>query len=219
MNLFERAVRGEVFNLFVGGIAEVDAAELSRSRGWNQNEVATALESLEAQHRILLVAGTHRVLMAHPFAGLDTGYQAHVDTRSWFANCAWDALAIVALLGNGNGRATGRDRAIDWSIEDGRVTPNGIVHHLVPPRHFWDDIVFTCGNIHGFRSDAELAEWLEETGHQRGYAASAQTMYDLAIDWYAGRLDEEWNPPDATEAEAIFIAHGLNGEFWRLTGD
>lgn len=48
--------------------------------------------------------------------------------------------------------------------------------------------------------------------------ASAQTMYDLSVDWYAGRMAEAWIPPDATEAEAIFGAHDLTGEFWRLTG-
>lgn len=143
MTPFERAVRGEIFSLFAGGKVEVDASELVRSRGWDRYRVEESLESLEAQHRISLVAGTHRVLMAHPFAGLDTGYQAHIDTRSWFANCAWDALAIVALLGNGEGRATGREWDVDWSIESGRVSPNGIVHLLVPARQFWDDIGFT----------------------------------------------------------------------------
>jgi hypothetical protein len=59
---------------------------------------------------------------------------------------------------------------------------------------------------------------LEATGSQRGYVASAQTMYDLSVDWYAGRMAEGWIPPDATEAEAIFGAHGLTGEFWSLTG-
>lgn len=43
-------------------------------------------------------------------------------------------------------------------------------------------------------------------------------MYDLSVDWYAGRLAEQWTPPDAAEAESIFAAHGLTGEFWRLTG-
>lgn len=42
-------------------------------------------------------------------------------------------------------------------------------------------------------------------------------MYDLSVDWYAGRLSEEWTPPDATGAEATFAAHGLTGEFWRLS--
>lgn len=143
MNPFERSVRGEVFRLFAAGRVEVDAAELARSRGWELHDVEKALAGLEDQHRIKLVPGTHRVWMAHPFSGLDTGYAAHVDNRSWFANCAWDALAIVALLGNGNGRATGRDGAIDWSVEEGRVSPGGIVHLLVPARQFWDNIGFT----------------------------------------------------------------------------
>lgn len=103
----------------------------------------TSLESLETQHRIALLPDTHRVLMAHPFSGLDTGYRAHIDERSWLANCAWDALAIVALLGEGTGRATGRDGIIHWHIEGGRVSPNGLVHLLVPAKRFWNDIGFT----------------------------------------------------------------------------
>lgn len=43
-------------------------------------------------------------------------------------------------------------------------------------------------------------------------------MYDLSVDWYADRMAEGWIPPGASEAEAIFGAHGLTGDFWRLTG-
>lgn len=92
---------------------------------------------------IALLPGTKRVWMAHPFSGIDTGYRAHVDGRSWLANCAWDALAIVSLLGDGIGRATGRDGIVDWHIEGGQVSPNGLVHLLVPARRFWNDIGFT----------------------------------------------------------------------------
>lgn len=60
--------------------------------------------------------------------------------------------------------------------------------------------------------------WLDETRHDRGYVATAQTMFELSADWYAGRLTEDWEPPDARTAQAIFAAHGLNGEFWSLTG-
>lgn len=143
MTPFDRAVRAEIYRLFAGGMVGVDAGELARSRAWDQRKVEESLESLEAEHRIVLVAGSHRILMAHPFSGVDTGYQAHIDTRSWFANCAWDALAIIGLLGNGRGRATGREGDTDWSIEGGRVAPNGIVHLLVPALRFWDDIGFT----------------------------------------------------------------------------
>ena len=80
--------------------------------------------------------------MAHPFSGVDTGYRAHIGERSWFANCAWDALAIVALLG-ADGTATGRDGVVEWQIQNGVVSPNGLIHMLVPAAKFWEDIGFT----------------------------------------------------------------------------
>ena len=143
MTPFERAVRAEIYRQFAGGEVDVGAAELARARAWDRHEVERALESLQAQHRISLAPGSHQVAMAHPFAGIDTGYRAHIDSGSWFANCAWDALAIVALLGHGDGRASGRKGDIDWMVEDGLVSPTGLVHLLVPARHFWDDIGFT----------------------------------------------------------------------------
>jgi hypothetical protein len=42
-------------------------------------------------------------------------------------------------------------------------------------------------------------------------------MFDLSTDWYRGRLDEDWDPPAAERAEAIFASHGLTGDFWRLS--
>jgi hypothetical protein len=59
--------------------------------------------------------------------------------------------------------------------------------------------------------------WLQATGSRRGYVASSQTMFDLSKDWYRGRLDEDWDPPTAEKAEAIFASHGLTGDFWRLS--
>lgn len=41
-------------------------------------------------------------------------------------------------------------------------------------------------------------------------------MYDLSRDWYAGRMDEGWEPPTAEQAGAIFEKHGLTGPFWSL---
>lgn len=46
---------------------------------------------------------------------------------------------------------------------------------------------------------------------------TVQATYDLSKDWYAGRMERDWAPPSAVEAEAVFRAHGLTGEFWSLT--
>lgn len=61
-----------------------------------------------------------------------------------------------------------------------------------------------------------MEEWLAETGEVRGEVVSAQTMFDLSRDWYAGRLEVDWSPPTAAEAEAMFNRHGLTGDFWAL---
>jgi hypothetical protein len=43
-----------------------------------------------------------------------------------------------------------------------------------------------------------------------------QTLYELGRDWYRTRLDVEWQPATASEATALFVRHGLEGEFWSL---
>ena len=58
---------------------------------------------------------------------------------------------------------------------------------------------------------------MERSGHPRGASVAMQTVYELSTDWYAGRMERDWNPPTAARAEAVFRAHGLVGEFWRLT--
>jgi hypothetical protein len=59
--------------------------------------------------------------------------------------------------------------------------------------------------------------WLAETGEERGEVVSSQTMFDLSRDWYGGRLEVDWSPPTAAEAEAMFTKHGLTSDFWSLS--
>ena len=60
-----------------------------------------------------------------------------------------------------------------------------------------------------------MEAWLTKTGHERGYVAPAQTFFEMSKDWYAGRMDQDWEPPTAEEAEAVFAKHGLTGDFWK----
>jgi len=41
-------------------------------------------------------------------------------------------------------------------------------------------------------------------------------VWTLASGWYANRLDYEWMPRTHGEAERLFAAAGLTGEFWRI---
>jgi hypothetical protein len=45
---------------------------------------------------------------------------------------------------------------------------------------------------------------------------SPQTVYDLGRDWYATRLDLDFEPSMPEQAQDTFAKHGLVGEFWSL---
>jgi len=80
--------------------------------------------------------------MAHPFSGIKTDFVVAIGERQWFANCAWDGLSILALFGDGSldthSPATGD--SMRFEVYNRTVNGAGVIHFLVPPRRFWDDI-------------------------------------------------------------------------------
>lgn len=140
---FDRQVRAQVYRHLVASRLGPTKENLAEQRGWSAEEVGESLERLHRDHFLALTQDRSRVMMAHPFSGVGTAFEAHVGSRSWFANCAWDALAILALLGDGVATQSREGNELVWEVSDGRVTPGGVIHVEIPARHFWDDIGFT----------------------------------------------------------------------------
>jgi hypothetical protein len=46
---------------------------------------------------------------------------------------------------------------------------------------------------------------------------SPQAVHELGRDWYATRLDADWQRPAADQVAATFARHGLTGPFWALS--
>jgi hypothetical protein len=83
----------------------------------------------------VVVLDTHgEVVMAHPFAAPPGGCEVRAGGRTWWGNCAWDGLGIVAALG-----------LRDAVVESGgvRARAGAFFHVAVPARAWWDDIGFT----------------------------------------------------------------------------
>ena len=95
------------------------------------------LRALADQH-VVVLDDAARIVMAHPFASpaRDEALRTRVTAggRTWFGNCAWDGLGIVAALGLEGA-----------SVESGGVCAEeaALFHVAVPARHWWDDIGFT----------------------------------------------------------------------------
>ncbi len=145
MDAFERLVRATVIQTLRDTGQAPSVSAVARMLEADDPRVSAALHSLADEHRLVLVPGSDRVMMAHPFSGIASDFVVAIGERTWFANCVWDGLSILALLGDGtletHSPATGEP--ITFAVHDGRVEGGAVVHFLVPARHFWDDIVFT----------------------------------------------------------------------------
>jgi hypothetical protein len=145
MDAFERQVRATVIQTLRDTGQAPTAAAIADMLGVAESHASAALHSLADEHRLVLLPGADRVRMAHPFSGITSDFLVTIGERTWFANCVWDGLSILAILGDGtlhtHSPATGEP--ITLSVRDGVVEGDAIVHSLVPARQFWDDIVFT----------------------------------------------------------------------------
>lgn len=145
MTPFERRVRAHIYAWLVGtGRAPVDAT-LAAALGSTVSAVREALERLAAAHALVLAPGSTDLWMAHPFSALPTAYSVAAGERSYFANCAWDAAGILAMVGDGHCRTCCADCGAEmrFDVDGGDLVGAGVVHFAVPARHFWDDIGFT----------------------------------------------------------------------------
>jgi hypothetical protein len=144
---FDRDVRWRIFGAFAdtGGAPALDAlaSEIDSAPG----DVAASLERLQQAHALVLAPGTHTVWMAHPFSATPTPYGFPFNHRRYWANCAWDFFALAALVrasGTFPARCAQSGTPLRATFDRGALLrADGVVHFLVEPRRFWENVAFT----------------------------------------------------------------------------
>ena len=111
------------------------------------HQAQTAYERLHNCHALFLEPGTDRIRMAHPFSGVPTPFRVQTHGHTYFANCAWDALGIPAMLrADATIDATCSDsrEAIRLRVEDDVVLGHGeLIHFALPFRRWYENLIFT----------------------------------------------------------------------------
>lgn len=145
MNELERSVRWEVLSSLRDTSHAPALAVLARATGATETDVAHALRSLADAHVLVLRPDSTDVWMAHPFSAIETDHVVRIGERRWFANCAWDALAILALFGDGTYATTcpASGTPLEFECSGDVLRGDGAIHFMVPAKKFWDDIGFT----------------------------------------------------------------------------
>lgn len=107
---------------------------------------AAAIGELAAQKLIALAPNSDTIWMAHPFSAFPTAFRVASGGVEYYANCAWDAFGIAAVLERDtecHARCAHSGEMLDLSVEQGRARGAGVVHIAVPPRRFWENVGYT----------------------------------------------------------------------------
>ena len=130
-------------------VADTGAApERPEIVGWvgDADRADALLAEMHERHLVVLDdAGSLHMML--PFAATPTGHRVRSADASWWANCAWDALAIPIALGvDADIDAAWLDSGepVDLRVRGGELSSHdGFVQWMTPARHWWDDIVDT----------------------------------------------------------------------------
>lgn len=136
-----------VYRWFVEHSRPPTAQETAQALEVDLEVVREALIGLGEKHILVLEPDTVQVRMAMPFAAVPTDFRVQVGSREYWANCAWDALGIPAMLHQDaviDSRCGDCGEPITLNVHDSRLIPaEALVHFALPVARWWDDIVDT----------------------------------------------------------------------------
>ena len=140
-------LRTTIYGHFVAAGNAPTKAELVKIIGIPRRDIEIALHEMAQKHILVQREGEDEILMAIPFSAVPTSFKVESEGVTYWANCMWDAVGIPAALNQDSSiKTTCPDcgDSIELNIEAGKLQGDqGVVHFLLPPKQWWDDIVFT----------------------------------------------------------------------------
>jgi alkylmercury lyase-like protein len=123
------------------------AVTIAERLGVDEAAVQRSYGELRAARVLFLQPDGATIRMAPPFSGVPTTHVVRVQERTYYANCAWDALGIPAALHEpaivqSRCAQTGERLELEVGL-DGPGPSSWIFHSLVPAAQWWQDLVFT----------------------------------------------------------------------------
>jgi hypothetical protein len=213
-----------IFEHFLAHANPPTAEQLMNELSLSRAETSEVLRQLQAARHIALVPGTARILMAFPFSAIATPFRVTLGERTYFANCAWDAIAFHAMLGDDvrvDSFCHHCAAPISVELSDGHTKrvdpPETLVYLALRPTRWWDDIVTTCSNTMVFfaspqhRDASDLCAAREEAA-----SLTPDQVHLLSGPIYARKFELDYARPSRQALLEHFAAMGLTGDYWTL---
>ena len=148
MDELDLRIRNRVYSSFVRDGTPSTSAAAATELDLPEEVVTGSYRRLHDAHALVLHPGSTEIRMLNPFSTVETPHRVEAAGRSWYANCAWDALGIPAAL-QADGRVDSAcpdcGERLELEVRDGELVRGDdlLVHFVVPARRWWDDIGFT----------------------------------------------------------------------------
>jgi hypothetical protein len=141
------AVRRAIYDGFLAAGRAMQVSEIAGVLVTGEPAIRAALRRLAEAHALVLQPSSGEVLMANPFSAVPTGFDVASQGRSWWGNCIWDGLGILAMAAADGSVSTACPdcgELLRLDVQAGLVSGGACVAHFaVPAREWWRDIVFT----------------------------------------------------------------------------
>lgn len=216
-------VRLYVFQHFVqhgtAPVVEQVMTEFDLSR----DAAGDVLRQLETSRHLALVPGTERILMAFPFSAVASPFRVIAGGTTYYANCAWDAIAFHAMLRQDiriESFCHHCGQPIRVELRDGHSAhadpPETIVYFARRPTEWWENIVTTCSNTMVFFASPEHRETHGWTDGDGTVSLTPDEVHALGGPIYTDKLKLDYERPSREALVAHFAALGLTGDYWTL---
>jgi hypothetical protein len=147
MDAVLRDVRLYIYRQMIETCAAPSADETALALSLPPEDVTTAYHALADMRALVLRPNSNMVWMAMPFSNVQTGFTVISNGRAYYANCAFDAFGVAALLQSDSRIFTtcaDCGGVLERKISKGQLSDTrGVVHFALPAHQWWKDVGLT----------------------------------------------------------------------------
>src|SRR5687768_4775049 len=140
-------VRHFVYNHFADTTHSPSEEETAAHFNISIEEANTFYKELHNRHAFFLEPETLTIRMANPFSGIPTDFKVHANSKTYYANCAWDMLGIPVVLQSDaiiEAVCTESNESVQLEVKNGQPTHYDLlIHFPLPFARWYDDLLFT----------------------------------------------------------------------------
>jgi hypothetical protein len=185
---------------------------------WSKDECEGVLARLSEIRGAILKPGSTDIWAIHPFTLMPTPTWVSTSGQGWWANCAWCALGIGAVLGQDirvSTKAGAHDTDLHFDVRNGESSDARLlIHFPFKPSEWWSNPYNPCGCTLFFSAESEIDRWCTHHNLPKGEVISIATGIALAKKWFGDYLEPTWTRKTADESRELFDSLGLTGTFW-----